>query len=244
MPTVHTLSAGTIQGALAIQSKGAAGRNRLPNPVDSNKGPDRAAALSQYRRRANRYDLELALLEPARVRAIRLLALKPGDIVLDVGCGTGLSLQGLRDGIGASGKIIGIEQSPEMLEKAQVRVAQHDWKNVRLLCSPVESAEFKVKADVALFHFTHDILRKPEAIANVVKHLKPGARVVASGLKWTGGWAIAANLFVLPAALHSVSSLEGLHRPWDKLAADLTALRIETLYLGSVYLASGRLMQR
>jgi ubiquinone/menaquinone biosynthesis C-methylase UbiE len=213
----------------------------LPNTAKLIKGPDRAAALTQYRRRADRYDLELALLEPIRARAIQLLALKPRDVVLDVGCGTGLSLERLREGIGARGKIIGIEQSPEMIAKARARIAQHSWRNVSLLCSPVESAKFDVKADAALFHFTHDILRQPKAIANVIAHLKPGARIVACGLKWTGGWALAANLFVLPAALHSVTSLEGLHEPWDKLAACVGPLQIQSLLLGAVYLASGRM---
>ncbi len=213
----------------------------MPKTVNVTKGPDRAAALTQYRRRADRYDLELALLEPLRARAIQLLALKPRDLVLDVGCGTGLSLERLREGVGARGKIIGIEQSPEMIAKARARVAQHSWRNVTLLCSPVESASFDVKADAALFHFTHDILRQPKAIANVIAHLKPGARIVACGLKWTGGWALAANLFVLPAALHSVTSLEGLLEPWDKLADCIGPLQIQSLLLGGVYLASGRM---
>jgi len=54
----------------------------------------------------------------------------------------------------------------------------------RLICSPVEAAAFNEQADAALFHFTHDILRMPAAMDNVLRHLKPGARVVAAGLKW------------------------------------------------------------
>lgn len=204
-------------------------------------GPDRSAALTQYRRRAGVYDLELALLEPIRHKAIARLALARGDVVLDVGCGTGLSLEPVRRGIGAKGRIIGIEQSPEMIEKARERVGHAHWHNVTLLCSPVETAEIPRLADAALFHFTHDILRRPEALANVIRHLKPGARVVASGLKWTGGWAISANLLVLPAALRSVTSLEGLRKPWSRLAARTGPLDVETMLLGAVYIASGRL---
>ena len=205
------------------------------------QAPDREAALAQYRRRAGVYDLELALLEPLRRRAIALLALRPGAVVLDVGCGTGLSLGLLSQAVGAKGHIIGIEQSPEMMALARQRVAQHQLPGVTLLNSPVESAVIPVKADAALFHFTHDILRQPAAVANVLQHLKPGARVVASGLKWASPLLWPVNLLVLPAALHSVTSTEGLAAPWDRLGEHLDHFQVESAYFGGAYLASGAL---
>jgi ubiquinone/menaquinone biosynthesis C-methylase UbiE len=203
-------------------------------------GPDRASALAQYKRRASFYDLELALFEPVRRRAIARLQLRPGDTVLDVGCGTGLSFEQLQRAIGGKGRIVGIEQSPEMLELARQRVARHGWRSVSLLCSPVESAEPQVTADAALLHFTHDILRRPQALAQMVRHLKPHARVVASGLKWAPRWAWPVNLLVLPAALHSVSSLEGLDEPWSELARMIGALQVDTTLGGGVFIACGR----
>ena len=203
------------------------------------QAPDREAALAQYRRRAGFYDLELALFEPLRLRAIALLALRPGEVVLDVGCGTGLSLALLSQAVGARGSIIGIEQSPEMIELARQRVAQRQLPGVTLLNSPVETAAIPVKADAALFHFTHDILRQPAAVAKVLHHLKPGARVVASGLKWAPPLLWPVNLLVLPAALHSVTSTEGLAAPWDLLGEQLDHFQVESAYFGGAYLASG-----
>jgi len=81
--------------------------------------PDRQAALEQYRRRAAVYDLELALFEPLRRAAVARLALQRGETVLDCGCGTGLSLPLLRAAVGAPGRVVGIEQSPEMLAQAR-----------------------------------------------------------------------------------------------------------------------------
>ena len=52
----------------------------MPRPIISPRGPDRDAALQQYRRRAGVYDRELALLEPLRRLAISKLALRPGDV--------------------------------------------------------------------------------------------------------------------------------------------------------------------
>ena len=185
---------------------------------DSRRVPNRSAALDQYRRRARFYDFELALIEPVRRRAIERLGLKGGETVLDVGCGTGLSLELLEQRIGSEGKIVGIEQSADMLEQARARADRNHFENITLITSPVEDAEIPVLADAALFHFTHDILRTPAAVANVVSHLKPGARVVASGLKWARPWVLPTNLMVLQAALVSVTSLEGLAEPWSNLA--------------------------
>ena len=211
----------------------------MTRPVHSPRGPDRDTALEQYRRRASVYDWELALFEPIRRLAISRLALRPGDVVHDIGCGTGLSLPLLRQGVGPKGRIVGIEQSPEMIDRARQRVAQQRWAHVTLVCSPVETADIRVKADAALFHFTHDILRRPEAIARVMRHLKPGARVVASGLKWAAPrlmWPV--NLLVLPAALRSVTSLDGMDQPWSLLPDQLGPMRVESRLLGA-YVASG-----
>jgi SAM-dependent methyltransferase len=204
------------------------------------EGPDRAKALAQYRRRAGIYDLELALFEPVRQAAIERLALQPGEVVLDVGCGTGLSLPALQRGVGPGGRVIGIEQSPEMIERARARVSEHRWRNVELLCAPVEDAPIGTltqRADAALFQFTHDILCRPEAVEHVVAHLGPRARVVASGLKWARGWALPVNALVLPAALHSVTSLAGLDAPWRVLEDCFGPLEVESMLFGAVYVA-------
>ena len=214
----------------------------MPDPLNPRRGPDRAAALAQYRKRAGVYDLELALFEPIRREAIALLALRQGETVFDVGCGTGLSLPLLHRGVGAEGRIIGIEQSPEMIERARQRVHEHRWRNVTLLCAPVESVELPRSADAALFHFTHDILRRRDALAQIVAHLRPGARVVASGLKWSRPLVSPVNLGVLVAARHSVSTLEGLLEPWDRLAEHVAPLQLRRRMLGAVFIASGRIV--
>ena len=212
----------------------------MPRPILASRGPDRETALEQYRRRAGVYDLELAFFEPIRRRAIASLGLRPGEVVLDVGCGTGLSLALLRQGVGPRGRVVGIEQSPEMLEQARRRVTRARWSRVTLIRSPVETADIPVRADAALFHFTHDILRRPESIANVLGRLKPGGRVVASGLKWAApGLTWAVNLLVLPAALRSVTSLDGMDQPWRLLQEQLGQMSVETVLLGGAYIARG-----
>jgi hypothetical protein len=140
-------------------------------------------------------------------------------------------------------QVVGIEQSPEMIALARERVKGRRWRNVRLIAASVEAAQIGVSADAALFHFTHDVLRRPEAVANVLHHLRPGARVVASGLKWAGRRS-PVNLLVWPAALHSVTSLEGSSRPWSHLQPALEDFRVRSTLLGGVYIASGTLRGR
>jgi ubiquinone/menaquinone biosynthesis C-methylase UbiE len=202
-------------------------------------GPDRQKALEQYRLRATVYDCELAAFEPVRCAAIARLNLAPGVTVLDVGCGTGLSFEPLQAAVGSGGHIIGIEQCPEMLDMARNRVAQQGWTNVTLVNAPAEASRIRSLADAVLFHFTHDILRNPEAIRNVVRGLKPGAHAVAAGLQWSSPWAWTTNWLVLMAAMYSVTSLEGLEQPWSRLAEHLDELEVSNELMGSVYIASG-----
>jgi SAM-dependent methyltransferase len=215
-------------------------QERIGMPRDRTTGPDRQTALDQYRRRASVYDLELLLFEPLRRQALAWLAPQRGDTVIDLGCGTGLSFEPLQRALGDAGRIIGIEQSPEMFDKARQRVQRHGWRNVTLLNAAAEDADIPGRADALLLHFTHDVLQNEAALANVLGRLKPGAAVVACGLKWAPAWALPVNLFVWPAAMRSVSSLAGLHRPWQRLAALLGEPELRQTMGGGVYLARWR----
>src|ERR687889_565064 len=82
---------------------------------------DTARATALYRRLAGSYDLTTAWLEPYRRRAVSELRLQPGDVVLDVGCGTGMSFEPIQAAIGPTGRLIGIEPCPQMLAAAQAR---------------------------------------------------------------------------------------------------------------------------
>ncbi len=179
------------------------------------------------------------MFEPIRRIAIQRLELQPCDTVLDVGCGTGLSFALLRLGIGTEGRIIGIEQSPDMIAKSRARIKDNHWGKISLVNSPVETATIRHKADAALFHFTHDILLQPAAVANVIAHLKPGARVVASGLKWADAWAVPVNFLVWMCATHSTTTLQGLQEPWRGLAGRIGPMRVEAMWGNGIYVASG-----
>jgi ubiquinone/menaquinone biosynthesis C-methylase UbiE len=69
-----------------------------------------------------------------RREAIQMLDLTRGDMVVDIGCGTGLNFPLLQEVIGSEGKIIGVDLSDAMLDKARRRALENDWKNVELVC--------------------------------------------------------------------------------------------------------------
>lgn len=203
----------------------------------------RQSALDLYQRRAGHYDLELAAFASLREEAIAALQLQPGQTVLDLGCGTGLSLAALRAGVGSKGLVLGVEQCPAMLAQAQARVRAAHWRNVRLQACPVETARLPRQADAALFFFTHDIQQQPKAMARVCGHLRPGARVVALGLCWAPPWLGLSNLFVLGAALYSIRApgyLASLGQPWRALAEQLASHSVEKRWLDSIYLMQGQ----
>ena len=212
----------------------------MANSSGPPRRPDPSLSIAKYRQRAAHYDLELLAFEPVRTEAIALLDVHPGDTVLDVGCGTGLSFEPLWRRVGAAGRIVGFDPSPDMLELARQRIRQHGWSGIAVLEAGAGDAPLQVQADAALFHFTHDVLRDPDALDHVLAHLKPGASVVAAGLQWAPPWMLPSNAFVLGAALYSVTCMEGLAQPWTMLAKRLQDVEVLTRGLGGIYIASGR----
>lgn len=95
---------------------------------------------------ANFYDASLdGVYKEHRQQAAAALALEPGMTVVDVGCGTGLSFEVLVDGVGPTGRVLGVDASAGMLRKAEGRVRRQGWDNVELVeiaaDDPTQSAQ-------------------------------------------------------------------------------------------------------
>jgi ubiquinone/menaquinone biosynthesis C-methylase UbiE len=208
--------------------------------LGSSAGPNRQRAIELYREAAPGYDRHMTYLARLQRKAVEKLRLQPGEIVIDVACGTGILFPLLEEGVGPSGQVVGVDLSPEMLAKARERVAANRWGNVALVEAPMEEAELDVEADAALFSFAHDVLQSPEAVANVVRHLRPGARVACTGPKLGARWNLPVNLVVRRIARPYITTYAGLDRPWRHLERHIDDLRHRDLALGGSYVAWGR----
>lgn len=92
--------------------------------------------MKRYSAGARFYDVlsgERWVYRAGRVAGISALGVKPGDTVLDLGCGTGLNFPLLVEAVGPTGLVIGLDRSPDMLRMARARVSEAKWRNVRLI---------------------------------------------------------------------------------------------------------------
>jgi len=201
----------------------------------------RAQSLVKYSTRAAAYDQTCGPTWPIRERAIAGLQLRSGQSVLDVGCGTGLSLELLRNQVGDTGKVFGFDQSPQMLALAHQRVAAAGWRNVHLLDAPAQSLSLPQPVDALLFHYTHDILRSPAAIERLLGAALPGATVAIAGIKYFPRWLAPLNLWVYLKNRGYNGAPGQLESPWDRIAPRLTQWQWSSTQFGMGYLAFGRL---
>src|SRR3954451_5187556 len=77
--------------------------------------------VEHYRPLAPGYDRSTRRINRIRERTIEALRLTPGETVVDAGCGTGWCIPRLARAVGASGRVVAFDPSPEMLAQAQSR---------------------------------------------------------------------------------------------------------------------------
>lgn len=138
---------------------------------------DESAVLDAYRRWAPVYDHTFGLVaREGRRHAVQVLNQRDGRI-LEVGVGTGLSLPDYKKDL----EVVGIDLSPEMLEKARERVAEKDLNHVTGLhemdASDLKFPDASFDNVVAMFVMT--VVPEPEAVMRELARVtKPGGEVM------------------------------------------------------------------
>jgi trans-aconitate methyltransferase len=202
---------------------------------------DQVARQAAYDEHARSYDRDTGAFQPYREAVVAALPLRQGQVVLDVGCGTGRCCGPLRDKVGLAGSVVGIEESPQMVAVAREHIACAGWRNVTVVQSCAEQAQITLTADAALFCAVHDIMQSPAALRNVMTKLRPGAWVAAGGGKWAEPMMMGVNFMVSMLHAPYVRSFSGFDRPWRHLERLLEDVRVHEIAFGSGYIMTGHL---
>ena len=118
-----------------------------------------------------------AVLQPVLDGVLARADLQTGQSVLDIGCGTGISSIEAAVRVGTSGRVLGADISPTMLERATARA--RDLSNVQFLKADAAAHTFEQGAfDCLISRFGVMFFSDPVgAFHNIALGLKPGARL-------------------------------------------------------------------
>lgn len=119
-----------------------------------------------------------------RMENMAALAPRPGQTLLDLGCGQGLLTVELARAVGPDGTVIGVDPSAEMRRAAEARCAAHP--EIRILdgaagALPLPDAALDGALALQVFEYLADI---PQALADLRRVLRPGARLVIGDMQF------------------------------------------------------------
>lgn len=120
---------------------------------------------------------------------LRILALQPGERVLDIGCGPGYLAAEMARAVGARGRVCGIDVSEPMLELARRRCSGLDRVELKAADAnrlPFDDATFDAAAAIQVYLYVADV---DSAFVELHRVLRPGGRVVVMDSDWgTVAW--------------------------------------------------------
>jgi len=173
--------------------------------------------------------------------AVEALALQAGETVIEIGCGTGLNFALLEQAVGHQGRIIGVDISEAMLERAKTRIAAAHWDNIELVCCAAGDYQFPQGVNGILAVGTLNY--EPEfdrVIQEGARALAPGRRWVVLDYKKPNNWLrFLTPLFVAMGSTYGVSRALMERHAWESVQRHLRKTKMQELYGGFVYIISG-----
>ncbi|QNP69361.1 class I SAM-dependent methyltransferase [Streptomyces roseirectus] len=206
-----------------------------------------------YRKRAKRYDVtsnRLYLIGQRTMAykhlALEQLALRPGDTVVDAGCGTGHNLPLLAEAVGPTGRVIGVDLTDAMLEQAEDRVRRAGLSQVSLVQADLTTYQYPehVRGIIACFSLTL-IGEYAKVVERGYEALDPGGRWVVLDYRLPRWW----PQRLIPALGPMIAPFGGdvsmvQRHPWEPVQEGAARHRTLTRYGGWVYVTVGEAPER
>lgn len=212
----------------------------------------------RYTSFAPAYDVlsgEWPVYRAGRVTGIGALQLRPGALVLDIGCGTGLNIPLIREAVGPTGRIVGVDASANMLAQARAKAERSGWENIDLVCADATSLtpgwlDGRLSrenrpdgAEAVLFTYSLSVMRNwPQAWLSATAAARPGARITVVDMRTPTGPATVLAPLARLACMLGGSDITA--HPWTALERDCTDVQAWSLRGGHIQVRAGTLRKQ
>ena len=175
-----------------------------------------------------------------RTNAVKRLDLKPGDRVLEVGCGTGRNLRRLVEAVGPTGEVFGVDCCDAMLAKARELSQLHQWHNVKLWQQDAAEMLLPAQVEGVLFSLSYTVIPNPlAALVKAWEYLRPKRHIVIMDGKLAHG--LLGKLSRPGVILLSKATVLGDpdRQPWEDLKKFTPQVEMEEVNFGTYYICRG-----